>query len=86
MKECNQLQFTFHFIGAVDKEASKLLEKLIEETRDHIGADNFKQFDNVQWSSNGGTNEESLKDYLEEFGSIFENKIKELIDRVSYLT
>lgn len=66
----------------MNKETAQLVEKLANDTKSHLGPDNCVTFDPVEWNDRGGTNEESLKDYLEKLGQMFEQKVKMLIDRV----
>ena len=66
----------------MDVEAQKRLEDLVVEAREHLGKDNFYEFEPVKWSDEGGTNPTSLSDYLLELGEVFERKIKALVDKV----
>ena len=71
--------------GAPDEEISELIDKLVADTKQHLGPENYVVFDGVKWDENGGTNEESLKGYLEQLGAAFEEKIRMLLDRVRLL-
>ena len=52
----------------------------------HLGDENCVTFPDVEWSDNGGTNEESLAEYLVAFGKQFYDKLVMLIDRVSIIS
>ena len=67
-----------------NEETTKLIADLVDRTRKHLGEENCHTFPDVKWSDKGGTNEESLKEYLKEFGNVFEEKVKMLIKRVGY--
>jgi len=54
----------------------------VSDTEKCLGSDNFYRFPKVKWHPNGGTNEDSLSDYLVELGKMFEERVKMLIKRV----
>ena len=58
------------------------MERLINKTKEKLGPENCAKFDNIKWDDDGGTNEDSLAEYLVEFGRLFEERVKMLIDRV----
>ena len=68
--------------GKVNQETTGRLETLIKRTNDHLGEENCAKFDNIKWDKKGGTNEESLAEYLQEFGKMFEEKVIMLVERV----
>ena len=77
------LQF-FLTAGKVNQETTGRLETLIKRTNDHLGEENCAKFDNIKWDKKGGTNEESLAEYLQEFGNMFEEKVIMLVERVRF--
>lgn len=58
------------------------METLITKTKDQLGKENCAKFDGIKWNKKGGTNEESLAEYLVEFGKMFEEKVIMLVERV----
>ncbi|XP_067950399.1 NACHT and WD repeat domain-containing protein 2-like [Watersipora subatra] len=54
------------------------VERLVEETKSHLGPENFFTFPDVKWGHNA-MDEDSLKQYLDEFGKKFEKEVKRLI-------
>lgn len=72
-------------LGKPNEETLSLQRQLLDEAKSHLGTDNCHVFDGIEWSNHGGTNEESLADYLIEFGKLFEQKVLMLLDRVSQI-
>lgn len=61
------------------------MERLINKTKEKLGPENCAKFDDIKWNDHGGTNEESLAEYLVEFGKLFEERVKMLVDRVTII-
>ncbi|KAF6039458.1 hypothetical protein EB796_002235 [Bugula neritina] len=67
----------------VNEETTQLITQLVSDTEKCLGSDNFYRFPKVKWHPNGGTNEDSLSDYLVELGKMFEERVKMLIKRAA---
>ena len=56
-----------------------LLEKLKNQVKENMSADNFKEY-SVSWSENGGINAVDHKDYLDLLEKDFYERVTRLID------
>ncbi|XP_067950394.1 NACHT and WD repeat domain-containing protein 2-like [Watersipora subatra] len=66
-----------------DSKTTGMIKNLVEATKKHLGPANCFTFADVEWNDKGGTNEESLKEYLKELGEKFEEQVKRLITQAA---